>query len=94
MNRRAFLGLLGGAITAVAAKPVLALIPADTSGQITYEVLEAAYHKAVQAVPWWEEANVMAFSIVGEINPEHRIHYRTRAIGIIKRMQESGQSPV
>ena len=37
--------------------------------------------------PWWEIANVMAFQIVGEINPEHRDHYRVRALGALQRIR-------
>lgn len=85
MDRRSFLGLLGGAITAVAAKPVLALVPAPAP------VVALGPGIYVRELAWWETCNVIAFSIHSEAFPEHRVHYRQRALAIMVKVRQASR---
>ncbi len=69
MNRRAFLTVLGGTIAGLAAKPVLALVPANPAVAVLPEPIQ-----------WWDIANVMAYQIHAESGmPSRPDYYRQRA---------------
>jgi len=80
MNRRAFLTTLGGAITAVAAKPVLALVPQQPIPLPLYNAPEPEFFPL-------DAVNALAFALVGGINPRHQEHYRTKALTILAEMR-------
>lgn len=87
MNRRAFLGLLGGAITAVAAKPVLALVPAPAAPA---PVWHGAYPiTMVKQYLSMDEVNAFAFAFHGEVFPEHKDHYRAKAMHVMAKMRRA-----
>lgn len=80
MKRRAFLATLGGALTAVAAKPVVALVPTEPA--------RLTIVPAVDDTAWIDMANAIAFAIHSEWSPVHRPHYRARALAALARYRD------
>lgn len=79
INRRYFMTMLGGVVTALAADPVVAWVPAPLP------ISEPEYLNLNQI-------NAIAFAIHAEAFPEHRAHYRTRALMCISEMRGSWRS--
>lgn len=81
MNRRQFLTILGGTVAAIAAKPVLAVVPA--ANPIANPCGAASQFLSL------DEINAIAFSIHASAFPENATYYRGRVLEILRRRQAS-----
>jgi hypothetical protein len=84
VNRRAFLTTLGGVISAVAARPVMALVPTSRHIQIN-DIARLSFEQLI------ELQNAFAFAWVAQVNERHEVYYRARALDALRRYRE-GQS--
>jgi hypothetical protein len=71
VNRRHFFSALGAAVAIAEAEPITMAKPVITVSGVDYLPMDVI--------------NAVAFAIHGEAFPEHREHYRTKAMNILAR---------
>jgi len=82
MNRRRFFSALGASVAIVVAKPIAMAKPIDVAKSVA--MIDYSLYCLEEFLPL-DVINAVAFSVHAAAFPEHREHYRTKAMNLMAR---------